>query len=170
MDSQLNEVCKQFLLHYLLCNCLAFKYKKSDSEYLCNELSTFQTCISFFYHSKIPLCDCWWGYTNEWVIIKILLLQNSISQKSIFPIFYLLQLIIIQGYTHYLPFFSMKAWSYVLWYHHNTKGEQCIVRLLVKTMSSYKYNEKVHKLYKLYCDTSMADFTFISEVIKKCII
>jgi len=63
--------------------------------------------------------------------------------------------------------FSRKARTYMLGYHHQrTEGNGDVS---VKVESSFEYNEKIHKLYKSHQDCSTADYAFISQVIKECI-
>ena len=54
-------------------------------------------------------------------------------------------------------------------YHHKLVENKCNNSVLVKEESTYEYNEKIRKLYKLYRDTSTANFIFISTIIKECI-
>ena len=42
--------------------------------------------------------------------------------------------------------------------------------IIVKTETSYQYNENIHKIYRLHRDANCTDWKFIDEVIKECII
>ena len=146
-----------------------FLNEKSDLEHLCSDLSSTNSTITITFTPKFHCEIAGEGIEYAWGLAKKYYRRIPYYQKRSFAQFVscvknsLNQVTISMSRR-----FSQKARSYMLGYHHQPKEENSEVRITIE--SSYEYNEKIHKLYKSHRDCSTTDFSFISSVIKECIL
>ena len=169
-NGKLTETGKTYSLHHILSNASDFATEKYDLEHLCTGLSISNSTITVTFTPKFHCEIASEGIYYSWGISKkyyrrIPYNQNRSFQKFVSSVKSSLSKVTI----HTTRRFSQKDRSYMLGYHHQLKEDRCKVRLLVKSESSYKYNKKIHKLYKSHRNVATTAFAFIQHVINECI-
>ena len=160
-----------YSLNHLISNCVDFKEEKSDQEHICTEISSNHTHISVTFTPKFHCELAVEGIEYSWDVTKTLYHGIPYHQKCSFKKFagcvhqFLSKVSISIAHQ-----FFQKSRSYMLGYHHQSVVNESDDSVLVKEESTFEYNEKIRKLHKSHQDASTTDFSFISTIIKECII
>ena len=169
-NAKLTDTGKIYSLHHILSNARDFATEKSDLKHICTDLSTSNSTTTVIFTPKFHCEIAGEGIEYIWAISKKYYRRIPYNQKRSFQQFVTSVKSSLSKVTiHMARRFSQKACSYMLGYHHQSKEDRCKVRSLVKSESSYKYNTKVHQLYKSHRDVATTDFPFIQQVINECI-
>ena len=167
---------------HLLSECIDFKSEKSDLEHLASELSNNTNKSSILFTPKFHCELAGEGIEYAWGAAKRIYRRQPLSAKRTFENFVALVKSSLASITiDTCRRFSAKARGYMLGYYHQNKEKKVSEMnqknknregdtIIVKTETSYQYNEKIHKIYRSHRDANCTDWAFISEVIKECII
>ena len=181
-DGKLNDVGREFCLTHLLSECIDFKSEKSDLEHLASELSNNRNKSSILFTPKFHCELAGEGIEYAWGAAKRIYRRQPLSAKRTFENCVALVKSSLASITiEMCRRFSAKARGYMLGYYHQNKEKKVSElnqqnenqegdAIIVKTETSYQYNEKIHKTYRSHRDANCTDWAFISEVIKECII